>query len=122
MILDVLFRSKAVEKSGTGFQRVNSLCNCQNVNWDFRKEAYGFYFEFIRTNVHLRVQINTALTEQEQIIVNLIANNEKISKAEMAKRIGRSEKTVQRLISSLTDKDIVERVGSCKSGYWKIKE
>ena len=107
---------------GTGFQRVNSLCNSQNVNWNFRKEAYGFYFEFIRTNVHLNVQLNTTLSDQEQIIVNLIINNERITKAEMAKRIGKSEKTVQRLISSLTDKDIVERVGSSKSGYWKVKE
>ena len=122
LILDVLFRSKAVEKSGTGFQRVNSLCNSQNVNWNFRKEAYGFYFEFIRTNVHLNVQLNTTLSEHEQIIVNLINNNERITKAEMAKRIGKSEKTVQRLISSLTDKNIVERMGSNKSGYWKVKE
>ena len=44
LILDVLFRSKDVEKAGTGFQRVNELCNSQNVSWTFRKEAYGFFF------------------------------------------------------------------------------
>ncbi|MBQ1328140.1 MAG: hypothetical protein IIY49_08940 [Eubacterium sp.] len=64
LILDVLFRSKDVEKSGTGFQRVNDFCKQQNVTWNFRKEAYGFFFEFIRTNV----QINTELTEAEQVI------------------------------------------------------
>lgn len=62
--MDVLFRSKDVEKSGTGFQRVNDFCKQQNVTWNFRKEAYGFFFEFIRTNV----QINTELTEAEQVI------------------------------------------------------
>ena len=57
LILDILFRSKDVEKSGTGFQRVNDSCKKQNVTWNYRKEAYGFFFEFIRTNVQINVQI-----------------------------------------------------------------
>ncbi len=121
LILDILFRSKDVEKSGTGFQRVNDFCKQQNVTWNYRKEAYEFFFEFIRTNVRKNVQINTELTEAEQVIFNLIQNNEGISKAEMAIRIGKSEKTVQRLISSLTKKQVIEREGSNKSGSWKIK-
>lgn len=121
LILDILFRSKDVEKSGTGFQRVNDFCKQQNMTWNYRKEAYGFFFEFIRTNVQINVQINTEFTEAEHVIFNLIQNNDGISKAEMAIRIGKSEKTVQRLISSLTKKQVIEREGSNKSGSWKIK-
>ena len=120
LILDVLFRSKDVEKSGTGFQRVNELCVNQNVSWTFRKVAYGFYFEFIRTNVQINVQINVHLTDQEQAIFNLILSNEKISKKELAIRINKSEKTVQRIISKLIDYKLIERVGSNKDGYWKV--
>ena len=122
LILDILFRSKDVEKSGTGFQRVNDFCTKQNVTWNFRKETYGFFFEFIRTNVQINVQINAELTEAEQVIFNLIQNNDGISKAEMAIRIGKSEKTVQRLISSLMKKQVVKREGSNKSGSWRISE
>ena len=118
----MLFRSKDVEKSGTGFQRVNEYCKEQNVTWTYIKEAYGFFFEFIRTNVQLNVQISEELTEGEQIIFNLIQKNDGISKAEMAIRIGKSEKTVQRTISSLTKKQATERVGSNKSGKWRIKQ
>lgn len=121
LILDVLFRSKDVEKSGTGFQRVNEFCTMQNVSWNYRKEAYGFFFEFIRTNVQLNVQINNELTTQEQLIFNLINDNNGISKAEMALRIGKSEKTVQRIIASLIEKNLVEREGSNKTGFWRIK-
>ena len=120
LILDILFRSRDVEKSGTGFQRVNDFCKQQNVTWDFRKEAYGFFFEFIRTNVQINVQINVELTEMEQVVFNLIQNNDGISKSEMAVRIGKSEKTVQRIISSLTKKKVIEREGSNRSGKWKI--
>lgn len=68
LILDVLFRSKDVEKSGTGLHLVNELCLLQNISWTYRKEAYGFFFELIRTNVHLNVQVNDELTSQEQIV------------------------------------------------------
>ncbi len=121
LILDVLFRSRDVEKSGTGFQRVNEECRKQKVNWTFRKEAYGFFFEFIRTNVQINVQINAELSETEQLVFNLIKDNEEISKSEMAIRLGKSEKTIQRMISSLTKKNVIERVGSNRSGYWKVR-
>ncbi len=122
LILDVLFRSKDVEKAGTGFQRVNELCNSQNVSWTFRKEAYGFFFEFIRTNVHLNVQIKEKLSETEQIVYNLLSLNQGISKAEISERISKSEKTVQRIIAGLLRKGLIRRVGSNKSGYWEIIE
>ena len=122
LILDVLFRSKDVEKAGTGFQRVNELCNSQNVSWTFRKEAYGFFFEFIRTNVHLNVQIKEKLSETEQTVYNLLSLNQGISKAEISERISKSEKTVQRIIADLLRKGLIRRVGSNKSGYWEIIE
>lgn len=122
LILDVLFRSKDVEKAGTGFQRVNSLCNENGVSWNYRKEAYGFFFEFIRTNVHINVHINIALTIQEETVLNIIQNNYKVSKKEIGFRIGKSEKTVQRIISSLIDKGLIEREGSNRTGYWKVKD
>ena len=120
MILDVLFRSKDIEKAGTGFQRVNELCKEYGVSWTFRKEAYGFFFEFIRTNVQLNVQLNVELTEQEQTVFNLLDSNKGISKAQIALRIGKSEKTVQRIINSLIEKKLVIRVGSNKTGHWEI--
>ncbi len=122
LILDVLFRSKDVEKSGTGFQRVNSLCNSQGVAWTYRKEAYGFYFEFIRPNGQLNVQTSEKLSTHEQTTLNLINDNKHISKEELAVRLGKSARTVQRIISSLMNKQLIARVGSNKTGYWEAKK
>ena len=80
------------------------------------------FFEFIRTNVHLNVHINEELSEGEQLIFDLIKNNDSISKSELAIRINKSEKSVQRLISSLIKKGLIIRVGSNKTGYWKAVE
>ena len=51
----------------------------------------------------------------------MIQTNEGISRKELAVRISMSEKTVQRAISSLLMKGVIERVGSNKTGYWKVK-
>ena len=120
LILDVLFRSKDVEKAGTGFQRVNSLCNENDITWNYRKEAYGFFFEFIRPNNILDEKAKEKLTKQEEIVFNMISSKEKLSKKEIALRLNKSEKTVQRIISSLINKNLVERNGSNKIGYWKL--
>ena len=50
LILDVLFRSKDTEKTNTGFQRMDEVCNEENIKWSYRKEGYGFFFEFFRNN------------------------------------------------------------------------
>lgn len=122
LILDVLFRSKDVEKSGTGFQRVNSLCIKSGVSWGYRKEAHGFFFEFIRPNPSLNIQSDKKLTEQEEIVLKLIASDKTISKKEISMKLDKSERTIQRIISSLTSKELVERIGSNKNGYWALKE
>jgi len=119
LIFDILFRCKDVEKAGTGFQRVNKLCSECGVGWTYRKEAYGFFFEFIRSNGHINVQTKNELTDQEQLVLNIINNNEKIVKSDIALRTGKSEKSIQRIISSLIAKGIIKRVGSNKTGYWE---
>lgn len=109
-----------LKKHGIGFLRVNELCNEYGVGWTYRKEAYGFFFEFIRTNVHLNVHIKESLTDSEQIVFNIIRDNERITKSEIAIRIGKSEKSVQRIVSSLIEKSLIQRVSSNKTGYWEV--
>lgn len=111
LILDVLFRSKDVEKSGTGFQRVAKLCQDADVAWTFRKDPFGFLFEFKRKNQLSQTEENEA-KKLEGLILNMIKAESNISSKEIAKRIGKSEKTVQRYIAELIDKKLVEKRGS----------
>lgn len=68
-ILDVLYRCKDVEKSGTGFQRMNKICSEVGVKWPYEKSGYGFTFIFYRVtqnvnNVTLDVTL-IGLTDSE---------------------------------------------------------
>ena len=60
------------------------------------------------------------ITDNEQIIINIIIENSNISQKEISDISKIPYRTVQRLISSLKSKKIIERVGSNKSGYWKV--
>lgn len=122
LILDILFRSKDVEKSGTGFQRVNALCQENGLKWDYNKEAYGFNFVFYRMNIPVNIPVETdiKLNATETQVYDLIYSNLKITKNEISKRIGKSEKTVQRAIAKLEKEKMIVRIGSNKSGYWEI--
>ena len=70
------------------------------------------------------VQINDyeKLTKIEKEILEIVIENPEITQINIASRLGRTPKTVQRAIAALKTKGSIERVGSNKKGYWKIKK
>jgi len=44
-----------------------------------------------------------------------------VTRDKLASISGRTSRTIQRALDSLKSKGIIERVGSNKTGYWKIK-
>lgn len=120
MILDILFRSKDVEKMGTGLQRVNSLCKENGLSWNYRKLAYGFIFEFVRPNPSIRE--NASLSKSEKAVLSLISADSGLTKSGMAKRLGKSEKTIQRALSSLISKGLVENNVNNREVRWTAKQ
>lgn len=116
LILDVLFRSKEVEKSGTGFQRVNKLCKENNIRRGYEKLAFGFVFKFYRNYK----EYNPSLSKNENEILYLISKNNKITKKELSKALSLSERTISRNIDSLINKGNIEKKGTNKNYSFKI--
>jgi predicted HTH transcriptional regulator len=78
-------------------------------------------FKLNQDNVHVNVLENVRVNLGD-IIYNEIKNNPHITYSELSKKINRTEKTVQRAVAYLKQKNLIERVGSYKTGYWSIKE
>jgi len=55
-------------------------------------------------------------------VLNLIRQNNKITAVKISELLNISLSTVKRKIKKLKEKSIIERVGSDKTGYWKIIE
>ena len=120
IILDVLFRSQDVEKSGSGFKRVYELCNREKIKCEFCTDVYGFGFSFIRNNTNKFID-DELLSKHEKIILDAIGENIRITRLELSQKIDRSERTVQRITNSLVEKGLIERIGNNRFGYWDVK-
>ena len=64
--------------------------------------------------------VNGTVNKTEKSVLELISNNAKITVAELRQRTGKAERTVKRALASLKEKGLIERVGSDKTGYWKV--
>ena len=54
-------------------------------------------------------------------ILELIKQNPKITLEEIANVLGISKRAVEKQVKKLREANIIERIGSDRSGWWKIK-
>jgi ATP-dependent DNA helicase RecG len=65
--------------------------------------------------------LNEGLSEGLKRLFKAIQENQGIQAKDLAERLGRPIKTIERQIKTLTDKSLIERRGSKKTGgYWIV--
>ena len=60
------------------------------------------------------------LNETEKEIISLIKENPHIRIFEMAQRLLKPVRTIENNINQLKEKGLIARIGSKKTGYWKL--
>ena len=55
-------------------------------------------------------------------IIELIVNNKNITQNEIASILGKNVRTIKRSFKVLIDNNVIERIGSDKTGYWIVKK
>lgn len=65
--------------------------------------------------------IDYELSEIELKVLEEIKKKENITFNEIANSLEISYKYVEKIVAKLKEKDIIERIGSNKTGYWKVK-
>ncbi len=88
--------------------------SCINVVLPFDKEVLASKTSDAKNDVK-----NDAKKSLEEIVIELIRENPKITKIQMAEKTGKSKPTIERMLKSSTK---IIRVGSNKGGYWAIRE
>ncbi|MEE1252989.1 MAG: helix-turn-helix domain-containing protein [Bacteroidales bacterium] len=63
---------------------------------------------------------NVGLTESEQQVLELIAENNRLTIKEVALLLSISQRQAERLFASLKSKGVLSRQGSTKNGFWII--
>ncbi len=137
LIALTLYKNKTIEAFGTGFKRVFELCDKNNIKYDYGTDGFGFYFEFYRNKVSFYTlndssnesfnysfndSLDYSLTELENKIIEYLKQNYSINSVkDISTYLNKSEATLKRSLAKLIEKNIIMRVGSKKTGYWKLK-
>lgn len=64
--------------------------------------------------------IESRVTDSEITILRLLYEDPAYTYSQLARKIGISRKTVAVGMKSLQEKDLIERIGTNKKGYWKL--
>ena len=120
-----MYLNKSIEQFGSGFKRINSLCKDARLKYSYEVSELGFTFIVYRKDVTVtdnekNVTVNVTLNKTEQAVYNLLVLNQNYTRAELAEATSKTVRTIQRVLDFLKSKELIERVGSDKSGYWKI--
>ena len=83
----------------------------------------GFEFLFKR-RILAAHEINDTpefiMTKQAEIAYNYLKQDGNYTREDLSLLMSKSERTIQRYFTELREKGFIERVGSDKTGYWKI--
>ena len=82
---------------------------------------YFIVYFFVRIMVSYKVY-HKVTNKTEDIIIAIIRDNPNITVNQLMIKTSLSEPGVKKNLKQLKEKGIIERVGSNKTGYWKIKE
>lgn len=126
MIAKTLYLCKDVETFGSGIRKIYSLCTEKGVQIGYRNTDTDFSLIFYRTNRNIMPNAGTIngtinVTTSENDILQMLKENNNLTIAELAVRSGKSVRTINRVINNLKKKGFIERVGSNKKGFWKVK-
>jgi ATP-dependent DNA helicase RecG len=121
-IADVLFLCGRIERFGTGFWRAFSTCDDVGIKYEYRNTEQGFVFEFKReliTPFVTQNDTNVYLDDSQLAVYELIKKDGRIEIKEIARQIGKSERTVSRMLEQLKKLGFIKREKGKNSGYWK---
>ncbi len=122
-IANILYKTNTIEAFATGFARTFAECKKANVKYSYQNKLHGFEFTFHRdnnmtNNVTPPVILN--MNETEKAVYDHLLVEPYCTIEDIAIKIGKSWRTTIRTFKDLQDKGIIERVGSKKTGYWRV--
>lgn len=133
LIANVFYRAGFIESWGRGISKVYKAFSQANLSEPkFENFWNGTLVQMPRkmidqVNDHANDQVKyLQLTENEKKVFYIIRDfdqvNDQLSTKYIAQQLGVSYSTIQRSLRLLKQKNIVQRIGSDKTGYWKIAE
>jgi ATP-dependent DNA helicase RecG len=131
-IANAFFRTSLIEAWGRGIEKIQSVCENAGVPKPEISFAGGGLWVKFAFNKHLNKLTpgtgpETGVETKEETVVKtvdkillLLSENPEMSLAKVASRLDRSVSAIEQAVKKLRDEGSLVRIGSNKSGYWKV--
>ncbi len=116
-IASVFYKIGFIENWGRGTLNIIDECLSDGLS----KPTFEYNWTAVCTTFY-KNRVNAPLNEIQNHIIKEISDNSKISYAELADKLKKNRTTIMRNIQKLKLLTLIERVGSDKSGYWKVNK
>ena len=136
-IANVFYYAGFIESWGRGIEKISSTCKLEGVpvpeyiinpsdimiKFTAKNEKSTKVTNRVTEKVTNRVteKVTNRVTDQEKKILELIDENPRYTMLQLSEKIGVSRKTIGNYLKELRDKKIIERIGTQRNGYWKIR-
>ena len=122
-IAKILYLSKYIEQFGSGFKRIHSLCTDAGIKYSYENGKNGFKFVLYRPQLQsdmINVTLDVTLNGTEMAVLAILKQKPDSSREEVADKISKTVRTVQKALDSLRDKGYIQRVGSKQTPMWEV--
>lgn len=140
LIAQTFFKAGFIESWGRGFEKIKK--ECEEYGSPLPRveiKSSGVMVKCVPSKVYMELlnkmkdknvpddvsqnvpdNVSQNLKEIEEEIMKNITDNPYITQQQMADKLKVNRKTIQRGLNSLKGKNIIERIGSDRKGFWKI--
>jgi len=121
LIAQILYYSRNIEKWGSGLKRIHNACEAQNIELSFKYDPSEFSVILHRPQ-HFdksREEILKSLSTNERRVIELMIQDSRITRLELAKKAKLSPAAIDNNVAKLKEKRLLKRVGPKKGGHWK---
>lgn len=122
LIAGVLFKTKDIEKWGSGLKRISKECAASGVRVEFKVLKSGFLVTFRRKPAKdlSHSTVGKTVGNARDKISALIKSHPDITVTELARRTGLSVRGIEWNIQQMRSKGKLRRIGSRKTGRWEV--
>lgn len=125
VLASIFLQLRISERSGRGVPKIVSIYGKESIKIEKNRITVTIPFNKINVNSFEIVSdkvYHKVTNKTEDIIISIIRDNPNITVNQLMIKTSLSEPGVKKNLKQLKEKGIIERVGSNKTGYWKIKE
>ena len=120
-IASVFYYAGFIESWGRGIEKIRSACKADGVPMhEYIVHPGDIMIKFTAPEDRI-IRVTDKVTDQEKRLLNFLYEDPDLTMPALAEKMKVSRKSIANYLKSLREKNIIERIGSDRKGYWKIK-